>query len=245
VGINLNEYLDEIIGSESNSIQSLPFVPDIAEFNNTCINKDTPGHAVNLRKWTKDYIEFKNSWGDKVADRGNFSVKDLKYLTCDNNNTIEFVSLMFDYDKINDLGFKTRVDNKLSLYYDTVDLDLIVKEDYELVKNLNSYGLIDGYVEIKVEDGEYQGNMSNGFFHGQGIMRYFDGYIYDGSWINGRKEGYGKMTDSNNNIIYEGKWVNKKPIVTNFQSKYIKYKTKYINLLNQLNQSNQLNQINF
>ena len=54
--------------------------------------------------------------------------------------------------------------------------------------------------------------------------------------------GRGTLTDSQGNIIYEGKWkkgkkINKKQVsaMSEYKTKYIKYKTKYLNLLNQLN----------
>ena len=45
--------------------------------------------------------------------------------------------------------------------------------------------------------------------HGNGIFRWNDGRVYEGQFINDRKEGYGILTWPDNRK-YEGSWVNGK-----------------------------------
>ena len=281
VSFNLNKYLDNTIrfqnlSPEQQSVK--PYVRDKDSYDNDCINKNDNVHVVNLRKWTSSYIEFKNSWDIISSDRGNLSVKDLKYLTCGEYNSVNFGSLMFRYDQIQNLEIKTKLDSMLSSYYQTFDPSLnIKKEDGPY----DQYGFLNGEISISYDGNIYEGNFLNGFFHeegairyadgdiyngkwkeglfhGKGIMIYADGRVYDGNWDNDNKNGQGTMiypdgnvyqgewkkdlrhgrgilTDSQHNIIYEGRWKNGRKI-NKYKTKYIKYKTKYFNLQNQLNQ---------
>jgi len=45
--------------------------------------------------------------------------------------------------------------------------------------------------------------------HGQGILTYKNGSVYEGEWYSGMKCGKGKMTYSSGNY-YEGEWDNNK-----------------------------------
>lgn len=97
-------------------------IPD--EMPDEVIKTNDAGHALNLRRWNSNGIEFKNSWGIFSSDLGNFSVADLKYLTCKkdgrSNNLVQFISVMFDYKKLNP-KFKMRINNKLCKYDKTFD----------------------------------------------------------------------------------------------------------------------------
>eukprot|EP00961_Rhodomonas_salina_P102147 1373691-Rhodomonas_salina.2 len=41
--------------------------------------------------------------------------------------------------------------------------------------------------------GTYFGDFRNGLMHGVGRREYCDGGIYEGSWKDGKKQGYGKL----------------------------------------------------
>ena len=169
VDIKLNNYLYDLLkrkeGNSSLQIEyNNPYILDKEEYGKNCISDDDDyGHAVNLRAWGEGYIDFKNSWSEESGNKGNFSIKDLKYLICDNNNFINFGSLMFRYEKIDNLTIKDKIksifkyekkesaikqklDNRLSLYYQTVDLDLDIKR--ESLELYDSYGLLNGNVII-------------------------------------------------------------------------------------------------
>ncbi len=63
---------------------------------------------------------------------------------------------------------------------------------------------------LQLEDGMYEGDIVNNLPHGQGTITYTMGDIYKGSWMNGKREGYGR-TDYNNDddlYYYEGNYQN-------------------------------------
>ena len=199
VGIRLNKYLKNLIRkTDSLQIQyDKPYIPDIEEFDNSCIT-GSYSHAVNLRRWKNNYVEFKNSWGGNVADGGNFSVSDLKYLICDGDNIVEFASLMFKYNQI----------ENILPYNETFDPNLKIKnEDQDLSDFYDSYGLLNGNVTVYFSDLKYEGDISNGFREGNGKATYTNGDIYEGEWKNNIRKGRGKMTYTNGDI-YEGNWKN-------------------------------------
>lgn len=43
----------------------------------------------------------------------------------------------------------------------------------------------------------YFGMVKNGKCEGKGIMLYEEGYLYEGEWKNGLRNGYGRMIDRN------------------------------------------------
>jgi len=56
----------------------------------------------------------------------------------------------------------------------------------------------------------YKGHCGDTFLqHGTGVMKYSDGSIYKGSWINGQKSGHGFYYSSNGDY-YNGSWINGK-----------------------------------
>merc|ERR1711862_376036 len=44
--------------------------------------------------------------------------------------------------------------------------------------------------------------------HGQGRFEYTDGGVYDGSWVDGNMQGFGKLFYPSNKLAYEGHWAN-------------------------------------
>jgi len=55
----------------------------------------------------------------------------------------------------------------------------------------------------------YEGDWVNDKREGKGKMTYgSDGFIYEGDWVNDKREGRGKMTNSKNDYIYEGEFKN-------------------------------------
>ena len=62
-----------------------------------------------------------------------------------------------------------------------------------------------GYGELKWEDGRlYQGNFLNDKKHGAGIFSWIDGRKYDGQWQLGKQHGFGIYNSSNNSNNREG-----------------------------------------
>lgn len=53
----------------------------------------------------------------------------------------------------------------------------------------------------------YEGDFLNDFCHGEGRLRTFDGDVYSGSFIEGKKCGYGVLKRANGNV-YKGMWMN-------------------------------------
>jgi len=208
LGININKYLSSKIYIQNNSY---PSVPTSTDFNYNCIEGIIFGHLVNLRKWTKDYVEFKNSYGKYVSNKGNFSVQDLKYLICkkDDNfeNTMEFLSLMFDYKKL-EPEFKTRVNENLCRYWKTFD-NVLETEEYQYYNgSYNQYGLFNGKGKFCGSNYSYDGEWENGFKNGIGKEIYPNGDIYEGQWSYDIRNGYGKMISKE--YIYEGQIENGK-----------------------------------
>ena len=56
---------------------------------------------------------------------------------------------------------------------------------------------------------EYEGTWLNGMRDGYGELRYKNGSIYQGNWQKGMKWGQGRMTYATGNY-YEGNWENNK-----------------------------------
>jgi len=50
----------------------------------------------------------------------------------------------------------------------------------------------------------YYGEWKNNLFNGLGLMKYSKYRLYKGNWLNGKRDGYGKMIM--NNVTYEGNW---------------------------------------
>lgn len=236
VGIKFNKYLYEQIVKQTTNF---PTIEDKPNFDNECIHNDnepndTSGHSINLRKWNKYGIEFKNSYGIKTSNEGNFSVKDLNYVICKKNNTnydnVIFASLMFDYDILSN-EYKNRVNKKLCKYWKTFDDSLETEETNYYIGSYNKFGLFDGNGELFSDVGLCKSNFKNGFMHGYGKItsdtfiienyflyslpvlninkiRYSNGNKYEGQ-INKNYEfnGYGKFTHSNGSF-YEGEYKN-------------------------------------
>ena len=55
---------------------------------------------------------------------------------------------------------------------------------------------------------KYIGTFKNGFIYGRGICENNKGEKYSGFFSNGKKNGMGKITDVNGNIIASGYWNN-------------------------------------
>lgn len=57
---------------------------------------------------------------------------------------------------------------------------------------------------------KYEGEFVNGTREGQGIYYWSSGEKYEGEWKNGKRNGQGTLYDRDNNIQYEGKWIDDK-----------------------------------
>jgi hypothetical protein len=205
--IYINKYLDtELVKQTIN----LPSIKEKINFDKKCMDSDvtSDSHLVNLRKWNRNYIEFKNSWGTDKSNEGNFSVIDLKYLLCINdeykiNNTIQFMSLMFDYKK-----FSSSLE-KIFTYNLTFDMTLEIETLNNYKGGYNDYGLYHGKGKLTFNYKEYEGDFENGNMHGHGTMTYSDGSQYDGKFKDDSKNGHGIYTYSDGSQ-YDGNWENDK-----------------------------------
>jgi hypothetical protein len=217
VYMNMSQYLSENLGYTNLLIPKDTNVENILNSNEPnikCIN-DNMGHFINLRKWSLDGIEFKNSYGINSQNNGNFLVSDLKYLICKeannniNNTYIIFNVLMFDINKINqtDNIFRTRLLEKFDRYWPTINNTLQIKDD-DINNVYDVYGFLSGKCKIIQDNNEYNGYFKNGLKNGLGEMRFKNGDIYNGEWKNGIIEGIGEMRFENGDI-YKGKWENR------------------------------------
>lgn len=64
-----------------------------------------------------------------------------------------------------------------------------------------------GYGTIRYGDGNYTGDLFEGFPHGKGSIVWDSGDTYDGEWVHGAMQGKGTMTWSNG-TSYTGDWEN-------------------------------------
>ena len=198
-----NSYVSQQLNDRNNII---PSIPKSNVYDKKC-SYDDKKHAVNLRKWTSQYIEFKNSYGPNTSNNGNFSVTNLNYLICESsiiNNDILFASLMFDYDKL-DHEWKEKIQRKINLYHISFDITLEKRKSNNYTGSYNSYGLFDGVGKMVYGNNIiYDGEWKNGNRQGRGIINY-NGNTYVGQWTYDIINGNGKMTFSNGDI-YEGEW---------------------------------------
>jgi len=199
VGIKISNYLKTHIFSKKNF-----FIESLSDNDFKCVSES--GHAVNLRRWNKNKIEFKNSWGTHSANDGNFFVSDLKYITCGKKQSIVFSVLVFDYNKLN-LKFKQRVNNNRCNYFDSIDKSLEINIDEEIILYDDNGFFYSGYKEYTYPNGDiYKGNW-NGKPNGSGIMEYINHDKYSGYWLSGNMNGKGTIKYANGDV-YSGDWVN-------------------------------------
>mgnify|MGYP000134292700 CR=1 FL=1 len=183
VGIYVSNYLKNKISSKTKII-----LDNSEKIDTKCSSSTGTGHMVNLRRWTANGIEFKNSWGLSSGEQGNFTVPDLKYVICEKNDSIAISSLMFDYDNLSN-EFKKRIAGSLCMYHDVIDKTLNLDEDFAHVDEPHDIVLY---------------NENGNFFCGKRMYEYvyteFDENgnkkectdIYDGNW-NGKPNGLGKF----------------------------------------------------
>eukprot|EP01017_Pseudomicrothorax_dubius_P047283 TRINITY_DN846_c0_g4_i1.p1 TRINITY_DN846_c0_g4~~TRINITY_DN846_c0_g4_i1.p1 ORF type:complete len:339 (+),score=104.90 TRINITY_DN846_c0_g4_i1:480-1496(+) len=61
------------------------------------------------------------------------------------------------------------------------------------------------WAEEHYSDGShYRGFKRGDLRHGRGTLRYVNGGVYDGSWVDGKMEGFGRMLFASGNVAYEG-----------------------------------------
>lgn len=224
-GINISKCL------RKNIIHRKNFTTDSCADDEYACSKNQGGHAVNLRKWMSDGIEFKNSWGTHVSNEGNFNVPDLKYATCDDIDEIRFASVVFDYNKL-DKKFKQNINENRCKYFDVVDKNIEVINDIddvlyedgffytgkkehkysngnvyngEWAGNPNGFGKMI-YTDNKYLHKEYEGTFLSGEKYGRGIMKYVDGKIYDGEWDKDSPNGQCNIKYYDDNK-YDGEYI--------------------------------------
>ena len=172
------------------------------------------GHSIVLRRWMKDTIEIKNSWGSNR----NFAINDLKDLICSKNNKyldtiIEFQCLMIDYNKLDKYyDFKIKVDNKKETYNPTIDPTLTFIENTNFRCSYDEYGFPNGE-NCQLQDYQnktfFDGNLIHGLKNGQGIYTYPSGDVYNGNYKDDKKHGIGKYRH-NDGSEYIGNWLDDK-----------------------------------
>ena len=217
LGFTFNNYVHKIISSiNSERTDIFPLVPKLNSFKEDdykCYDSVST-HGVNLRRWMKTGIEFKNSWGINIASEGNFSVPTLKYLTCKrspdvrtsfNINVLHFYVLMFDYNNL-PLEIKEIVQINIKKYKPLIDGTLDVIENKRC--NYNDYNFLDGNnekCEVIQDIGFFKGNFNNGIRDGHGVMKFISHGVYDGNWKDDTRHGQGVMTYRDGRI-YDGNW---------------------------------------
>lgn len=216
IGININSYLYKIISEQNNQRKDIfPLVQakdNIHEVDSYKCIDDTSKHAITLRRWKRNGVEFKNSWGENKASVGNFSVPDLKYLVCKKKDgtydtIIDFSVLMFDYNNLVQ-PFKEIVDNNIKKYQPTIDNSLEIEENKNYTYESENYGFLNGECELKYYDQTilYRGKLINGIKNGNGIFRFINGVTFEGFWENDSLNGFGIIRSENS--IYEGDFKN-------------------------------------
>ena len=138
------------------------------------------GHSVNLREWADDYVEFKNSWGDDKYNSGNFSVSDIRQLSCTTEN-MKQTSILF-YCMMPELtNLPPEIENYkiIQLYKKTINMQKL---------NLHNYKISKYYIDSQgnIYNGNVIRNYQNNTYekHGKGTMTYANGDVYDGQWLN-------------------------------------------------------------
>ena len=73
----------------------------------------------------------------------------------------------------------------------------------------------EGQGRFEYSDGAYhEGKFYNDKFdEGNGTVKYADGSIYKGEYKSGRKDGMGKLTNTDGTISYESEWILGRPII--------------------------------
>ena len=62
-------------------------------------------------------------------------------------------------------------------------------------------------------DGEtYDGEFYLDEFHGKGTYRFKNGDVYEGDWVAGKRNGFGKLTGTDGKVKYQGEWKDNHPI---------------------------------
>jgi hypothetical protein len=221
VNVNISNFLYTQIRKKT---INYPSVEEKLNFDNKCITHTLYSHAVNLRKWQENYIEFKNSWGSFTSNKGNFSVADLKFIICVKNDindikdNIKFLSLMFDYYKL-DTSYKLRVSKKYNSYHPTIDIKLEIKDIKKNGEMFYSNG--DKFKGIWLDDikrhgqlfysngDRFEGQLINDKINGKGKLDYANGDRFEGEWIDDKINGKGTMKYANGDR-FEGEWIDDK-----------------------------------
>ena len=201
-----SQYLDNDDKELSNLV---PIFTENESNDETCVD-NTYGHGLNLRKWTSDYVELKNSWDTNIYNNGNFSISDIRLLTCDTQKSIRFICLMFD-ESIFLIENIKEINNRIqSLFGDHVSIEEHTNED--TIKSDIKYKFIDsniyGYGKYKYDDDKiYEGDWKDYKKDGHGTLYFSDGKIeYEGNWKDDKKDGHGISYYSNGHKKYEGYW---------------------------------------
>lgn len=83
-------------------------------------------------------------------------------------------------------------------HYQRLGLTSVVVESTEVIKKVYENGDV------------YYGTMKNGVPNGKGEIIDASGYIYNGDFIDGRKQGHGNLSSADGEFLYEGSWQDNK-----------------------------------
>lgn len=212
VGFTVSEFLLDKISSQKTKSNLVPSITENRIYScNKGKNNIISRHAINLRKWMRNYIEFKNSWGTGSYNSGNFSITDIKLLTCINYDIISIDCLMFNKSLLSARIIQIN-ENIKSKYKTTIDKEIAefnIKLNIKYV--INDFNIISGTGILKFGNNNiYEGEFKNNMYNGRGRMIIqnslkLNGSTYDGEWIDNKKNGFGIITYTNGNR-YEGEW---------------------------------------
>ena len=65
---------------------------------------------------------------------------------------------------------------------------------------------------MRYDSETYDGEFYLDEFHGKGTYRFKNGDVYEGDWVAGKRNGFGKLTGTDGKVKYQGEWTDNHPI---------------------------------
>ena len=65
---------------------------------------------------------------------------------------------------------------------------------------------------MRYDSETYDGEFYLDEFHGKGTYRFKNGDVYEGDWVAGKRNGFGKLTGTDGKVKYQGEWKDNHPI---------------------------------
>lgn len=99
-------------------------------------------------------------------------------------------------------------------FKDNIDFSNLIPSNAKIISSNSAVALESGkekvYIVLVWNDGTvYQGELRNGLFNGEGVLKHSAGYQITGEFKDGKVEGQAKY--SSGSLVYEGNWVNSSP----------------------------------